>query len=275
MYGSLVLGADVHREHLELAEQFARKALALAPDSPRAHGLLGFILYDRFETAEGLAHMEEAAELAPDDYDNLNWAVLTFSMCAKDRKASRWARLLLDADALNAFTQFVVGEHHLLAGRFEEAEGNFRRAHELDPEGPNSRTALAQLLAYTGRGDEAIAVLDVSADQLGQHLVWDVVGQAIRFALSGDLERARAFLTPELHDDAKSDMLFSWLLADCYALLGQPKQALQWLSNAVAGGFLNRDFFSKHDPWLAPLAEEPGFRALMERLDADWQDLTV
>jgi TolB-like protein len=275
LYGSLVLGADVHREHLDLAEGFARKALTLAPESPRAHGLLGFILYDRFETGEGLSHMEEAAEAASDDCDNLSWAVLTFSMCAKDEKASRWARLLLEADPLNALTQFMVGEHHLLAGRFDEAEAHFRRARELDPEGPNSRTSLGQLLAYTGRADEAIDVLDVPEEQLAQHLVWDVVGQAIRFALRGDRERARSFLTPELHGDAKSDMLFSWLLADCYALLDEPEQALKWLGNAVAGGFLNRAFFSEHDPWLAALRHEPDFRSVMERLDASWNDLTV
>ena len=119
--------------------------------------------------------------------------------------------------------------------------------------GPNSRTSLAQLLAYTGRANEAITLLDIPAGQLAEHLVWDVVGQAIRFGLTGDREHARTFLTPELQADAKTDMLFSWLLADCYALMDEPEQALKWLANAVAGGFLNRAFFSEHDPWLAAL----------------------
>lgn len=275
IYGSLVLGAEIHHKHLDLAEDYARRALAIEPEFPRALGLLGFILYDRFETAEGLRHMAHAAELAPDDYDNLNWAVLAFSMCGKDARASGWANQLLEHDPLNAFTQFVVGEHHLFAGRWDRAEVHLRRANQLDPGGPNHRTALGQLLGYTGRVEDAIEQLTAPADELSPNLVWDLVGQVFRYSLAGDHERARTFLTDELREDAKSDMLFSWLLADCYALLGQTGEAMAWLDNAIRGGFLNRTFFAERDPWLAGLSDRTDFRRAMEQLDRQAAQLEV
>ncbi len=47
-YAGAVIGA--HEEYLDKAEESARKALETVPDSPRALGLLGVILFDRFRT---------------------------------------------------------------------------------------------------------------------------------------------------------------------------------------------------------------------------------
>lgn len=275
LYGALVLGADVHHEHLERAEECARKAMELEPESPRAHGLLGIVLYDRFETEEGLRHMKQAADLDPDDVYNLEWAVLAFSMCAKDEEAAAWSERLVEADPLNAQTQFIVGEHHLIAGRFDEAEDHFRRAYDLQPEGPNTRTSYAQVLAYRGEAKRAVQILDLPADAVSTNLVWDMIGQAMRYALAGDMDQARRFLTDELRDDARTDMLFSWLLAECYALLGDREEAVRWVRNAVDGGFLNPPFFSEIDPFLDPIREDPGFQELMVHLEERWAALNV
>ena len=68
-------------------------------------------------------------------------------------------------------------------------------------------------------------------------------------------------------------MLFSWLLAECYALIGDREEAIQWLRNAVDGGFLNPPFFSEIDPFLQPIREDPGFHELMVHLGKRWATL--
>jgi tetratricopeptide (TPR) repeat protein len=275
LYGSLMLGARVHHQHLEQAEEFARKALELEADSPAADGLLGFILYDRFETEEGLRRMKRAVNLNPDDVGNLNSAVLTFSMCAKDEEAAEWLEHLLEADPLNAWTRFIAGEHHLFAGRFDQAQAHFRRGYELEPLGPITRTSYAQVLAYSGQVDQALEILNLSKDSISPDMVWDMIGQALRYALMEDGARARQFLTEDLRSDARTDMLYSWLLAECYALLGESDEAVDWLRNAVEGGFLNPRFFSQVDPFFEPLRGMSEFQDLMNHLQKRWAALRV
>lgn len=79
----------------------------------------------------------------------------------------------------------------------------------------------------------------------------------------------------DLRNDARSDMLFSWLLAECYALLGELDEAVEWLRNAVDGGFLNPRFFSEVDPFLEPIRALPEFQELMEQLEQRWTTLWV
>ncbi len=90
-----------------------------------------------------------------------------------------------------------------------------------------------------------------------------------------DGAKARQFLTEDLRDDARTDMLFSWLLAECYALLGESDEAVEWLRNAVDGGFLNPRFFSKVDPFLEPIRGLAEFHELMEQLERRWAALRV
>ena len=49
-----------HREYLETCREWAEKIFELEHDSARGHGLLGLVLFDLFETVEGIRHMERA-----------------------------------------------------------------------------------------------------------------------------------------------------------------------------------------------------------------------
>jgi len=59
------------------------------------------------------------------------------------------------------------------------------------------------------------------------------------------------------------------------ALLGDSAPALDWLTNAVPGGFLNHTFFVQHDPWLRRLSGEPEFCAAIEELERRHAQLSV
>ena len=137
------------------------------------------------------------------------------------------------------------------------------------------RTSYAQILACRGEVEQALEVLDLPEESISPNMVWDLIGQAMRYAWKEDGERARRFLTDELRADARTDMLFSWHLAEIYALLGETEESVQWLRNAVDGGFLHPRFFSETDPFLEPIREEPKFHELMGHLEQRWAALDV
>jgi hypothetical protein len=69
----------------------------------------------------------------------------------------------------------------------------------------------------------------------------------------------------DLQAYARRDKEFSWLLADCFAIIGEIDEALDWLANSIEMGLINDRFFSEFDPFLAPLRGNRRFLALMKR----------
>ena len=54
-------------------------------------------------------------------------------------------------------------------------------------------------------------------------------------------------------------------MAECYALVGDHEQTLDWLGNAIGRGFINYPFLSQYDKGLARLHGHPRFEALMQK----------
>ena len=69
--------------------------------------------------------------------------------------------------------------------------------------------------------------------------------------------------------------LYSFYLADFYAMLDEREQALDWLENAVNRGFINYPYLSEYDPFLAKLRGDPRFQKLMVRVKGEWERFEV
>jgi DNA-binding SARP family transcriptional activator/TolB-like protein len=112
--------------HLELAEQAARRAVALDESLPEAHATLGMVHMVSFDFAEAERHMTRAIELDPAHVIAYEWLV-----------------------TLNLWTE-----------RFEEALAHADRALQLDPLSPYAHAELARALLFSGRCDEALAIVE-------------------------------------------------------------------------------------------------------------------
>ena len=66
-----------------------------------------------------------------------------------------------------------------------------------------------------------------------------------------------------------------WLLADGFALIGRRDDALRWLREAVARGFINYPKLSRHDPFLESIRGDAEFEALMQQVKQRWQALSA
>ena len=97
----------------------------------------------------------------------------------------------------------------------------------------------------------------------------------MRHALRGERHRIPELLTDEFLATEKRDPVYSTWAATFYAMLGDSEQALDWLENAVNGGFINYPYLHDYDPFLAKLRGEPRFEKLMERVKRAWEGFEV
>ena len=65
------------------------------------------------------------------------------------------------------------------------------------------------------------------------------MGAFYRFGLRGDRERAKDAVSEQTEAALGTDLQYSWMLAQCYALIEENDRAIHWLQNAVERGFVN------------------------------------
>jgi type IV pilus assembly protein PilF len=141
------------------AEEHARKALALAPDSVQAHTLLAVTAGRRGDTATAGEHYRKAAELAPNRGETLNnygaW------LCANGAAADSllWFDRALQAPgyATPASALANAGGCALQVGQRERGERDLRKALALEPGNAYALEAMARDEAAHARFFEARA----------------------------------------------------------------------------------------------------------------------
>jgi hypothetical protein len=79
-----------------------------------------------------------------------------------------------------------------------------------------------------------------------------------------------AAITPEVIENARHDLQYSWTLAQTYAMLGELDEAYAWVGSAVTQGFWNYPLLAERDPLLEPLRADPRFAALMNTTKEKW-----
>ncbi len=133
-----------------------RKALAINPDSARAHNMLGEALQRLGKTAEAIEQYQVAAELEPDDADvHYNLGEILRQQGRLAEALEQFKRSLdLNPNRSDAYTNFGAALGEL--GRPAEAIEQFEKALEIDPARAEAHNDLGVTLAGLGRVDEAI-----------------------------------------------------------------------------------------------------------------------
>jgi len=231
------------------AEQAFQRALALEPDLSVAHNL-----YAQLEVDLGRA--PDAAQ-----------------------------RLLANVRRRPVDPQLYAGLVHALrfCGLLDASLAAHMRARELDPTVPTSvhhtwwmlgefERALGETfgdigympglaLASLGRETEAVAALRWRERETGETSV-RLLLTSLRALLEGEREESLAALNRVIGGRLDGEALY--YLARSYARLGDTAQALTLLERSVAGGFSCYQIFVS-DQWLAPLANDRRFTAVVDR----------
>lgn len=267
-------GLSSDPEHLEKARSVAERILARDPSFAAAHRLSGLIRFHEGDTEEGIRELRRAHEEEPNDPDTLMWLSLCTAVSGKPDRAKPWVERLLEIDPLTPLYRVLPGVLASMKGNLDEASELLSKSYTKNLENPGVRLLYGQSLVMSGKNDDAFAVLDA--------LVYDMpespfaeVGAFYRFALRGEHEQAKRAVSEETKAALGSDLQYSWMIAQCYALIEDNDSALLWLGKAVDRGFVNYPLLSEKDPLLANLRNEPEFTELMMKVETRWKSLDI
>ncbi len=210
---------DSDPAHLQRAEQFAQRALAIDPALAETHLALGTVNADKYDYAAAAREFRTATELDPQDsyaWDLLSWA-LAYEQppeaVAAEKASRECLRLQVTPYPKN---YYHLGRALLLQQRYPEAIAAFEHAQQLDPKDYFSSLGLGQVYLATGEYDKALAALSKDVRPAGISYFWLAAG----YSAHGDKQTALATLQKAFdagfHDFAALDAspYFSSLRSD-------------------------------------------------------------
>ena len=263
-------GIRPDERYLEDAKSCAEKVLDLDPASSHGQVLRALINYKQTHLQQAVRDLKQALTNEPNNPDTLAWLVYLYAFSGKVAAARPLVKKLLQIDPLTPVSHHRAGWMELLDGQFEAALGYFQKMYELEPTRLWPRWAYAFALALNQRLDEAYPLLDRTAQEAPETFF---AGHAVflKYVLQRNRSKALQAVNPELTRAARWDEQFSWMMASCYALIDEKKEALDWLDNAIHRGFINYPFLSKFDPTLKNLRRMKRFKELMEKVKYEWE----
>jgi non-specific serine/threonine protein kinase len=267
-------GISSDPEYLARAKQCAAEAAELEPASPHVLRVQGLISLQEGKMQESILLLKRSIAADPNDSDSLSWYSALCALSGKAHAAMPLARRILEIDPLTPTYRFVPGLLSVMAGEFADALPSFDDAIRLDPANPMLLFFRGQALALDGRSDEAIVQFDSLERHCGDHYFCRL-GAIMTAALRGDAASAEQQITPSFEEITAADPHYTWVLAECYSLLGQEEQALVWLQKAVDKGFLNYPIIGRWDPLLANLRQNASFPDLLKRIRGLWEKFEV
>lgn len=258
---------------LALAEQNARKAIALDPNAYEANFALGAVYSEQGNLTEAIRLLHQAAVLAPNSplaWKYFGYACHYAGLIDQAEAAFRRGR---DLDPTPAQAYWMHGRMLLYQGKAHEAEEEVRRALERYPDQFKLLTMLGYFLYYQGKMDEAQRVLDralqVSKSETDEEpRVISAIVHASRSERDKIDPRVFGYKPKEIVDGD----LAEWI-GDVYAQLGEKDAALAFLRQAVRRGNHNYPWFLRDKNW-DKLRSDPEFQSIMSEVEGYWKHYT-
>ena len=257
---------------LEEAETWARRALALDPETATAHLVLGLVQHFRGDLPGCLRHVDRALASDPNDADILWWKTwFTAWNLGRPAAARPYARRAMELDPGNPLSHVAMAWVELCDGRPGEAYDRVRAAVPT-LEAPAFRIGAAAILVFAQREEEALALL-APIEPIEEYEFFSDWGFLMKVALRGRRERLPEAMKPSFVALAGMDPCLAYLTGSSLARLGLEEEALGWLERAVSRGFWNHALLARHDPFLQGLRGTPRFERLLRQVHVEQEKL--
>ncbi len=253
--------ATDHRP-LDVAETEARALIALVPDAPYGHALLGFVAYERGQLKDAARHLTRAMELDPADADVLFFLIITLQAAGQVEAAGKLSKHFHEVDPLSPFSGAMLCCSEWFAGNLGRHVDAMERARDLDPENAILRWALGYTYALMGRfGDATVQAAWMLANT--PELPYTAQLSALVDAVEGRRDAALASLARV--DRAALDAHHTFHLAESVAMAGDTTRALELLEWAVDHGMYPYRFYAEFCPFMEPLRGLPEFERILAK----------
>ena len=156
VFGNRLDSVSLNSGALDLAHQYARKAVELDPNLPEAHDVLGFVLVWKRQHDASIAGFERAVALNSNHVDwRFGWALV---MAGESQRAINVLRAYMRLDPFHAsLASCFVGAAYFMLEKYPEALGLLRDYVPRVPQAGFGHTWLAATYAQVGQLDEARA----------------------------------------------------------------------------------------------------------------------
>ncbi|HEV7472989.1 MAG TPA: protein kinase [Pyrinomonadaceae bacterium] len=255
-------------DHEKAAEAF-EKALALDPKLLEARMHMVFIYLSQNKKTQARAEVERLREEFPNDVGvHFVRGVLARLDGDYERALRSFERMVRLNPAELVVASYNRARIFMYQHKWEEALAELDHGAAMEPDHPLVRTFRARVLFYRGEVEAARRLLE---QVLENHPRMDGIRPIMATCLAGQGKRGEALsqLSPKIKEVAAADHDIAYWLGSAYALLGEKKDALQWLNTANKLGNENYPWF-KSDPNWTLLREDPDYQQLLARLENDF-----
>jgi serine/threonine-protein kinase len=256
--------------NLQLAEQAARKAMSLNPQSFEANMALGAVFAEEGKNADSIMLLRKATTLAPNSataWKELGYVYHYAGLTDLAEAAFRRGR---DLDPTPAQAYWMHGRMLLYQGKAHEAELEVRRALERYPDQYKLWTLLGDFLYYQGKTDEAQQAEERALKLGGGHPEEEpMVFSAMIHASRGERDKIDPKLFRYQPEEVIDGDLAEWI-GSVYALLGDKEHALAWLRRSVQIGNHNYPWFQRDKNW-DKLRGDPEFQRILSEVEVYWK----
>jgi tetratricopeptide (TPR) repeat protein len=263
-------GIDVGERPLDEAERCARRVFALEPASASGLLLRGWIRYSRGRIQDVVGDLKAALEIDGNNADTLLLLTNCYLISGRVAAARPLIERGLDVDPLNPVSRCMPGFADIMEGNFAAAVEPYRQMCEMDPGNPMGRLFYVGVLVLNLRTDTALAVVDAFPPEM-RHTVPARIAFFLAHALAGDEPDTVAAQADAIERLATASDVLPRMIAQGYALAGNPERALRWLAIAVDRGFINYPFLVQYDPSFQSLRGLPRFQQLMDNVRDRWE----
>jgi len=251
------------------AHQAARRALQLDPDLAESHEALAAVYRSaEFDWHQAIEEGGKALALNPNlDQPHLYRASAFSHLGLLDRVPPEASAAIEINPANIAEPLRVQGVTAMFAGRFVDAVAQLEKARTA-----SGRLAadwnLANAYYYAGRQMEAEAMLrDLRGSARSERRAQATLASFL--AARGEATEAKQ-LIDIVTSASYTDHHVAYALGAAYAQLGQPVEAIRWLTQARSTGLPCYPWFER-DPLLAPLKATAAFQQFLEELNRSWE----
>jgi tetratricopeptide (TPR) repeat protein len=212
----------------------AAAALAIDSLSAEAHAALGFanFVMNRNAFAERVLRRAVAMDSAFDTAHE--WLGMLLAHTGHPDEAIREGRRSMELDPLSRVDMIVLGTSLYQAGRFADAEREFRDVIAFDSMYLSSYRSMVFPLAAQNRAREAVAYEVKGLVRASARISLNVSELALAYAEAGQKDEAMKLLT-ELLDAGRHPRPRAAGIALVYEALGDRQSAVRWLERAVDG----------------------------------------
>ncbi|MCJ7588633.1 MAG: tetratricopeptide repeat-containing serine/threonine-protein kinase [Candidatus Aminicenantes bacterium] len=258
--------------NLNKADEYLAKALTKNPDLPEAHAWAGLIEYAfRGNPGKAIRSFKRALAGNPDEPVSLCFLAFTYiEYVGRMSAAVPLYKKLEQVDPQNWGNNWIPGGINFYSGLYDKAVDSWRPVFRDHSEDSALAFWYSQALIYKGRTEEAFRLIDKNEGTSPSYYSLTRINVMLKAALQKDLPRVARVMTPEFLSSCRNNGVASRIVAASLAVLGEKKQALDWLQNAVDRGFWNYPFLDK-DPFLKSLRGEARFKAILDQARKEWE----